>query len=258
MATRLRSLLQAPPFTLAFRTALFAVVYAWTRGGFLHFFPTLLFLAVAVVLYVRTQAHRPRELLIPFIVFLASAMILTPFLEHALPFFFLVFIFSGVWFGFLGVRELVFLDRIRAHLSINLVLIWVLILGFFTTEQVVPFMLRHGILLVILFLLVRDIVMFFARRGNDIESMDRAFAPRMTLMASVLTLVAAEAVWVFAILPFTPLYAAGMAALSLFLALDICSLYLLKNLKISDAIIRFVIFFILSFVLFFAAHWSIS
>lgn len=258
MATKLRSFLQALPFTLAFRVGLFAAVYAWTRGGTFRFFPTFLFLAVTLVLYIRTRAHRPREFLIPFTVFLASAVILTPFLEHVLSFSLLLLVFSGVWFGFLGVRELAFLDRIRAHLLVDLVLIWVLILGFFTTEQVIPLTLRHGILLVAIFLLIKDVVTFFSRQGSDGDMTNKAFMPRITVIASVLTLIAAEAVWVFGILPFTPLYAAGMVAVSLFLVLDICSLSMLKNCRISDAIIRAVIFLILSSVLFLAADWNIS
>ena len=249
MAIKLKYLFRDRRLALALKTLLFAGAIALLDIGAFHVVPALFFIAVSSVLYATSPSHQSFPLLSTFILLDAYVVIVLPILERVMPFHVWLLIFSLGFFFILGIKELVFVNRIKWHNLITLIFLYVLFLGFFLSEERISLAWRSiGFLWFICFL-GRNFL-----KHNILEEKIRAKEKdqRINVGSGILTLVAAETVWLISFLPFTPLYSASMLVLIFFILSDLLVGYL-KNEISRTRILAHVSILVLFAIILFAA-----
>jgi len=235
METKLKLVFQSQKLRLAFRALIFAGLLAWVKLGGLSFPPVLIFLASSAFLYA-SPLFKTMEMIRPFLILLIVSLLSALSVPAwSLPS--LAIYYGLLFYLLLGVKNLVFLQRIVWHRILNFSMAYPVFLLFFHHNQT-DYLFRAVPLFIILLFLFSD---FFQKR----------------FLSWLLALILLEIVWAISLLPIGFFSAASLAFLSYFTVSDLFRRQSEKSLT-KEAIINYATLFSVIFLFILgSSRWSL-
>lgn len=239
MDLKLKSVLRSQQSTLLFKALIFLGFLALVYIGNFKFIPILFFLVTAVFLYSK-PIFNTFYLWASFFILLILALISPPSFLGAAFYAFLFYII-------LGLKNLVFINRLNWHQALHLSLFYALFMIFWGASDGAPFLLKlAGVFAASLFL-IRE---FFKMAAID-------FSKRRVVASWVIALLITEAVWAISWLPIGFLNSSALALLMVFVLINL-TLHHLKETLNKQVVLSAITLFVLSALLIFVtSKWRI-
>lgn len=239
MELKLKSVLQSQQSILLFKALIFLGFLTLVYIGNFSLVPILFFLTIAIVLYSKPIFNT--------FYFWASFAILLILALNSPPSFFAAVFYAFLFYIILGLKNLVFINRVNWHQALHLSLFYVLFMFFWGLDGATPFLLKlSGIFLTSLFLL---------REFFKVAAVD--FSKRSIAASWVFALLVVEAVWAISWLPIGFLNSAALALLAIFVLINLILHYFKGTLNkkiVLSAITFFILFMLLIFI---TSKWRI-
>lgn len=238
MAIKLKSALRTPQFQLALKALVFGAFLASVKIGGMGTIPVLLFLAAAFYLYAR-PIFQTFLLLWPFIIFIAVALIFTAMapagLLYLLP---AVFFASLVFYLILGIKNLILIDRPRAHFLFILATLYLCLLIFLASSR------ESFYLIKLLAVFAAALILF-----NNLF--------RNRPLSGVLALLTAEIAFAVSFLPIGFLQSASLSLVPIFLTAELSLKHLTGELRKKDLWIGASALIFLILIILVSSRWAI-
>lgn len=207
MATELKSLFQGQRSALALKAIILALSFRFLIGeGESSFFAICLFLAIALLVYVRPSANA-KQLSIAFTTFLFLVIFLGVLFTSPAARNIIAIGVAGITYIILGLKSLFFVYRKTLHYLLVLALGYLSFLVFFSSDSSTLFLIKSAALFLMNVLLWREFYNAYSRMEND---------RTIWLASSVLGFITVQSAWVGGILPFEALSASNLALLTIF------------------------------------------
>ena len=216
MATKLKFLFRDPQSALLFKTLVFGGAFLFTSLSGFRPMPLAVFLFLSGFFYLKLLTNAfAAPFFLPFATLIGCAVFLFPLLLKAAPSAVWVVVFSLLFYLIVGIKEVLFVHRVRWYAVETLTLLYILFLAFFLVSGgAYSFLGLIGISLITFFLLR-------GAEGFPVMSSDMIEGKAWNLAASVLALIAAELLWIVGFLPLSALSAAAFVAMALVMLTDI-------------------------------------
>lgn len=161
-------------------------------------------------------------------------------------------VFAGLFYLILGLKNLIFVKRRYWYLILNLSLLYLVFLNFFLIDQSTGFALKWLGFLALVYLLIRDLLIGPMGLVGPIGPVGP-----ITVAAGVLTLIIGESLWLISWLPIGFLNSANLAALFLFLLMDLTINHFWGTLRRRLVLKDLGLFLGLLIVIFLTSKWGL-
>ncbi|MFH1759324.1 MAG: hypothetical protein ABH822_02050 [Patescibacteria group bacterium] len=240
MVAKLKSVWKNQISQLAFKAAIFGLLLLWFGYG--HSLPAAAALVVGVMWLYFKPFFNPVAMLRPFSVFLILAFWTTTVTFSYIAVVFLAFLF----FVILGLKNLILVRRKGWRAFLDISLLYLGFLNFFLLDKSSLFFLKWGGFLVVFYLLFGDLLRT-VRAPDD----------KVGVVGGVLTLIAAELLWVVSWLPIGFLASANLMILVSLLMVDLLAGYFKGKLRQKMIIKDLMVFLVLLAVVLLTSRWTL-
>ena len=239
MELRLKLVLQSQQSTLLFKALIFLGFLTLVYIGNFSLVPILFFLAIAIILYSKPIFNT--------FYFWASFLILLVVALNSPPSFFIAAFYAFLFYIILGLKNLVFINRVNWHQALHLLLFYAMFMLFWGASDETTFLLRLVGVFVASVFLIRE---FFKVAAVD-------FSKQRVVASWVLALLVVEIVWAISWLPIGFLNSAALAFLAVFTLINL-TLHHFKGTLNKKIILSAITFFVLfALLIFIASKWRI-
>jgi hypothetical protein len=249
MAIKLKSVLKNQQLQLAFKALIFGGFLVLVKLGGLGVVPIIFFFLAAFLLYSRPLFNAFAFIVSFLILAVVSLIVLKIFPDEGSYFLLAVFFFSFLFYLFLGVKNLVFIDRAFWFNFFNLALFYAVFLIFFWADKSSFFAIKSLLLFLAALFLFRD--------SLSVSVSNYSFPQKRTLASWLLAFIILELVWVISLLPLGFINSANLAIISVFLLGDLTVNYFKGVLTRRSILIDVTLFVVLFLIIFGTTRWEL-
>lgn len=239
MELKLKSVLRSQQSILLFKALIFLGFLALVYIGNFSLVPILFFLTIAIVLYSKPIFNT--------FYFWASFLILLVMALNSPPSLLIAVFYSFLFYIILGLKNLVFINRVNWHQALHLLLFYAIFMLFWGASDETAFIFKLVGVFAASTLLIRE---FFKVAAVD-------FLKQRILASWVLALLVVETVWAISWLPIGFLNSAALALLAVFVLINLTLHHFKGTLNKKVVLSAITLFILFTLLIFITSKWGI-
>lgn len=226
---------------------IFGLLLLWINKNY-SFFPVIVYFGFAVYFYFYPTFENR---------FLSSFLIilLAPFFVIYSPIFpiYLLF-FSFLFFLFLGIKNLVFINRYQVYQFLNNFLFFLIFIIFFSADKSQLFFLKYLILFPLSFFILKELLMWHFSR---FESQLQISVQRISAYSATFSFLLGQLVWAIALLPIGFLNLSALMLVFVLASKDLIINHLEGEIDKNSVLKNITMVILFSIVIFAVSRWKI-